>query len=174
VLLVDDDVAFCRSFQRGAPGHDIDLTVAHDPEEAIADAKGFQPDVALVDIHLGDASGVEVIRSISEQVPLTRIVALSGASAPNVVVEAIKAGAVDYLVKPLDLTQVATFVQSLCTRRDETRTLYQAKCQHIQKVLAQSGGNVSEAARRLGLPRASLQRMLRKMGLRKKHEEDES
>ena len=104
--------------------------------------------------------------------PELRILLLTGYASIATAVEAIKRGAHDYLAKPVDADQVAQALRGVSLRDPDTSIPAQApqlkrlEWEHIQRVLAECAGNISEAARRLGLHRRTLQRKLAKHPVR--------
>ena len=96
----------------------------------------------------------------------TRVVILTGYASIATAVQAVKQGAVDYLTKPVDIDELerALLMGGLDTSNvpEEFQSLDRHQREYIEYVLARCGGNISEAARRLGIHRQSLQRKLRK------------
>jgi len=145
----------------------INLSVSNDSsfETAIALAKTHQPLRAVLDLKMPGKSGLDVLQKIREVSPETKCVILTGYGSITNAVEAVKLGAVGYITKPADADQVlAAFEKSRETPTPEfpPPSLAEAQWEHIQRVLADSGGNISEAARRLNIPRRTLQRKLKK------------
>jgi two-component system response regulator RegA len=91
---------------------------------------------------------------------------LTGYGSITNAVEAVKLGAVGYITKPADADQVLAAFEDTPrptpTPEFPPPSLAEAQWEHIQRVLADSGGNISEAARRLDIPRRTLQRKLKK------------
>lgn len=123
---------------------------------------------AVVDLRLGADSGLDAIQSILARAPEARIVVLTGYGSIATAVKATKLGAVGYLMKPADADQVERAlldgddVDTELPIPDEFQSLYRHEREYIEFVLAECEGNISQAARRLGLHRQSLQRKLRK------------
>jgi two-component system response regulator RegA len=126
-----------------------------------------KPQFAVVDLRLEGERGLEVLKDLVERLPGIRAVVLTGYGSIATAVEAIKIGAVHYLTKPCEPESIegastawrATRPWPSPTRRP---SLARHEREYIEYVLAATGGNISEAARRLGLHRQSLQRKLRK------------
>ncbi|MBW2271925.1 MAG: response regulator [Deltaproteobacteria bacterium] len=121
---------------------------------------------AVVDLRLRQDSGLDAIAVIRERSPQTRVVILTGYASIATAVQAVKQGAVDYLTKPVDIDELerALLMGGLDTSNipEEFQSLDRHQREYIEYVLARCGGNISEAARRLGIHRQSLQRKLRK------------
>jgi two-component system response regulator RegA len=123
---------------------------------------------AVVDLRLGADSGLDAIQSILGRSPDARIVVLTGYGSIATAVKATKLGAIGYLMKPSDVDQIERVlldgdeIDTELPIPDEFQSLYRHEREYIEFVLAECGGNISQAARRLGLHRQSLQRKLRK------------
>jgi two-component system response regulator RegA len=126
----------------------------------IARAKG--PDLALVDLKLPDGTGIDVVKQLLAITPSCRIVMLSGHATVPAAVEAMRAGAVDFLTKPVAGTEILTALRDALEPLP-AESLDQIERNHILGVLQACGGNITEAARRLGLYRRTLQRKLQKL-----------
>ena len=117
-------------------------------------------------------SGLELLREIKRISPDTEVVMLTGYGSISNAVEAIQAGAVNYIPKPADADEILAAFQNHqeSGKRQEVPdheyrppTLAQAEWEHIHKILSQCNGNITEASRLLGIPRRSLQRKLKKL-----------
>jgi len=123
---------------------------------------------AVVDLRLGADSGLDAIQAILARCPEAKIVVLTGYGSIATAVKATKIGAVGYLMKPADVDQVERALYGEEVAEDEVpipsefQSLYRHEREYIEFVLAECNGNISQAARRLGLHRQSLQRKLRK------------
>lgn len=139
------------------------VTPAANYAEAVAAAQEETPELAVVDLKLPGPSGLDVLRTLKSFDETTSIVVLTGYGSIATAVEGLQLGATTYLAKPVDADQiVAAFDGARRTRGEEPRTpsLARVEWEHIQRVLADCDGNVSQAARRLGIHRRSLQRKL--------------
>ena len=122
---------------------------------------------AIIDLRLRQDSGLDVIREIRSQSEDTRIVVLTGYGSIATAVQATKLGAAHYLTKPVDVDEIERALHKGDTEDDvpipdEFQSLYRHEREYIEFVLSECEGNISQAARRLGLHRQSLQRKLRK------------
>jgi len=135
---------------------------------SIAAIKNLDVQYAVVDLRLGADSGLDAIQSILSRSPNAKIVVLTGYGSIATAVKATKLGAVGYLMKPADVDQVERALNGEEVDDDEIpipsefQSLYRHEREYIEFVLAECNGNISHAARRLGLHRQSLQRKLRK------------
>jgi two-component system response regulator RegA len=124
------------------------------------------PEYAVVDLRIGEESGLDVLRALLAKDPATRVVVLTGYGSIATAVEAMRLGAVHYLTKPADADQILSALKRGASDSvppaGEPLSLARAEWEHINHVLVSVSGNISEAARRLGLHRRSLQRKLAK------------
>lgn len=163
LVLVDDDEAFRVRLARALTDRGFSVTAYGSVEDALQ-AMVEAPEYAVVDLRMGGASGLELLRALHGKDPGTRAVMLTGYGSIPTAVEATKLGAVGYLTKPTDADAVvkALLGDGSSVLVSETPSLARAEWEYIHRVLADCGDNVSEAARRLGLHRRSLQRKLQK------------
>jgi two-component system response regulator RegA len=167
ILLVDDDDVFRKRLGRAFAdrGHDVRLAANYD--EALASARADSPQFAVVDLKMPGRSGLDVVRDLKAVDPTTRIVVLTGYGSIATAVDAVKLGATQYLPKPADADEILAALtraegEAAAPQEFPAPSLARAEWEHIQRVLSDAGGNVSEAARRLGMHRRSLQLKLRK------------
>lgn len=167
LLLVDDDSTFRAVLARALELRGYAVRTAADVESALAQAREESPEYAVVDLKMPNASGLTLIEALLALDPHTRIVMLTGYASIATAVEAIKLGAVHYLAKPADADEiVAAFEKqegnAVVAPPDKPMSVARLEWEHIQKVLAECGDNVSETARRLNMHRRTLQRKLSK------------
>jgi len=164
VLILDDDERVTSAIARTLGPNRV-VHRAHDPNTALVIARRFKPDLIIVDLNLGNVSGIDVIRTFKAQLPETVVALVSGYLSTDVTVMAVKAGADVVMSKPITgkelLRRVGEDVRETKPGAD-TPSLAQVEAEHIARVLADCSGNISEAARRLRIYRSSLQRKLRK------------
>ena len=171
LLIVEDDEAFARTLKRSFERRDYDVRVAHGPEGLDELLAGFHPDFAVVDLKLGATSGLGCVQTLSAFDPAMRIVVLTGFASIATAVEAIKLGAPYYLAKPSNTDDIeAAFGRAegnaeapLDGRQSSIKTV---EWEHIHQTLVETGFNISEAARRLGMHRRTLARKLEKRQVR--------
>lgn len=166
ILLVDDDETFRKRLARALKDRGHDVRVAANYDEALASARHDSPQFAVVDLKMPGRSGLDVVRDLKAVDPTTRIVVLTGYGSIATAVDAVKLGARQYLPKPADADEILAALTreegEATTQEFPAPSLARAEWEHIQRVLSDAGGNVSEAARRLGMHRRSLQLKLRK------------
>jgi two-component system, response regulator RegA len=166
ILLVDDDEVFRERLARALRGRGYDVATAGDHDGALSAADARKPDYAVVDLRMPGMSGLALIAPLHAIAPGARIVVLTGYGSITSAVEALRAGAHDYLSKPVDADQVIAALTGEEARRAQaggspSPTLARAEWEHIQRILA-TNQNISEAARRLGITRRTLQLKLKK------------
>jgi two-component system, response regulator RegA len=168
LLIVDDDEDFRTSMALEFTDRGYQVHAAADSREALGVAALHRPQFAAIDLRLGGERGLELLQELIARLPDLVAVVLTGYGSVATAVEAVKLGARHYLTKPVDPDQIeAAFERD--AKGDPSvdppalpQSLARHEREYIEYVLASTGGNISEAARRLGLHRQSLQRKLRK------------
>lgn len=170
LLIVDDDAALRTRLARAFRERGFAVREAAGLREAEALARAESPELAVVDLRIADGDGLEVVAALKRIDATTNVVVLTGYGSIATALEAVRRGATHYLTKPADADDLlAAFARAEGAAADETPrgepavpTLARVEWEHIQRVLTDCDGNVSEAARRLGIHRRSLQRKLAK------------
>ncbi len=166
LLIVEDDQLLRQRLARAFTERGYATLAAANVAEALRQSEEA-PELAVIDLRIGDASGLDVLRALLQKDPATRVVMLTGYGSIATAVEAMRLGAVHYLTKPADADQILAALYRGADHEapppaGEPLSLARAEWEHINHVLVSVSGNVSEAARRLGLHRRSLQRKLAK------------
>jgi two-component system response regulator RegA len=169
ILLVDDEEHFRERLGRALTRRGHQVLAAGDYAGAMAVLASENPELAVVDLRMPGPSGLELVKAALAARPGLKIVVLTGYGSIATATEAIRLGAVNYLPKPADADEIlAAFSQGSAEPLAEidddiaTPSLARAEWEHINRVLADCGGNISEAAKRLQLHRRTLQRKLGK------------
>lgn len=170
ILIVDDDERFRTQLGRAFERRGWRVWLASGPPEAVALAVEHAPEHALVDLRMPTGSGLELVRQLLAVDEETNVVVLTGYGSIASALEAVRRGATHYLSKPADVdTILAAFARKgLAPDEDppepdaEAPSLARVEWEHIQRVLTDCGGNITQAAKRLGIHRRSLQRKLAK------------
>ncbi|NNU15751.1 ActR/PrrA/RegA family redox response regulator transcription factor [Parvularcula sp. ZS-1/3] len=165
-LIVDDDQPFRTRLGRAMEKRGFEVTLAEGVLEAKSAIRNKAPAFAVVDLRLEDGDGIDVVNFLHEERADSRAVMLTGYGNITTAVAAVKAGAIDYLAKPAD----ADDVQKALLQREgampeppeNPMSADRVRWEHIQRVYELCGHNVSETARRLGMHRRTLQRILAK------------
>jgi len=167
LLIVDDDEVFCHVLSKAMKKRQYKVSVAYNLDQAKEQAALEHPEFAIVDLRIGQESGLQVIESLVESEHGIRIVVLTGFASIATAVEAIKLGATHYLTKPADIDEI---LQSFQLDKGDVKTdlnthpmsVKRLEWEHLQKVLVDHDGNISAAARAMGMHRRTLQRKLGK------------
>ena len=169
LLIIEDDIRFREtlSLEFSERGYE---TFAAESTKHLSLTKITTPSFAVVDLRLGENSGLDEIKIISEHFPNCRTLMLTGFGSIATAVEAIKLGATNYLTKPASIQNIemALWMDSKegtaprIQDKDFGESLARHEREYIEFVIQQCNGNISHAARWLGIHRQSLQRKLRK------------
>ncbi len=166
LLIVEDDVSFGQRLARAMECRGFQVTTAETVAEGLRQVEAAPPAFAVVDMRLGDGNGLDVISALKRKRDDARGIILTGYGNIVTAVTAVKLGAVDYLSKPVDADDViATLLASEHTAIEPPANPMSAdrvRWEHIQRIYELCGRNVSETARRLGMHRRTLQRILAK------------
>jgi len=171
VLLVEDDGVFRQRLRRSLEGHGLEVTEAADVPAALAYIARKEFAFAIVDLRLPGGSGLGVVGALAEAGAEVRTIVLTGFGSIASALEALRLGAADYLTKPASVEQICAALLAQATPRkrpaDDVPSLARVEWEHINRVLNEVDGNISEAARLLGIHRRSLQRKLSKFPTRR-------
>jgi len=166
MLLVDDDEVFRERLASALRQRGQEVVTARDGEQAVRVAGRGKLAAAVVDLRMPGMSGTELVPHLLRLQPDLRVVVLTGYGSIASAVEAMRLGAHNYVSKPADADDVLAAVtgdaRPVPTAAAPPPTLARAEWEHIQRILADTGGNVSETARRLGITRRTLQLKLKK------------
>ena len=166
LLIVDDDAPFRDRLSKSMEKKGFEVEIFYDLKSSITRINQKKFDYAIVDMRLGDGSGLELVKMIKLLNPKTRSLLLTGYGNIATAVAAIKSGAIDYLPKPAEIERI---YESLISSKnilplppENPMTADRVRWEHIQRVFIQCNRNVSETARRLRMHRRTLQRILNK------------
>jgi len=167
LLIVDDDVIYSETLARVMQRQGFNCFTANDSDSAVTQTKKNNPELALIDLRIDKESGLQLTQDLLKILPDLQIVILTGFASIATAVEAIKLGAIHYLTKPATPEQITAAFQKSGGNTQETPpehplSVERLEWEHIQKVLNENAGNISAAARSLGMHRRTLQRKLNK------------
>lgn len=170
ILLVDDNIVLRDRLALAFQERGYDVVVAGCYDEAVAVFTKHPTSLAVLDLRMPGKPGLVLLQTLQQISPETKFLILSGFGSIATAIDAIRLGATNFLPKPADADDIllafARGNSEVDLPEDEDAipvpTLAQAEWEHIHRILADCGGNISEAARRLGIHRRSLQRKLRK------------
>jgi two-component system response regulator RegA len=161
ILVIDDDRTFCQALSLALKRRGYQVLLAHDVEEGLREARAFLPERVVVDLRMPGRSGLELVKELGQEFPDILVVVLTGFGSIATAVEAVKLGAVQYLTKPVSADALLAAFEGEAPEDETTApSLDVVEWEHLQRVLSECSGNISEAARRLGLHRRTLQRKL--------------
>jgi two-component system response regulator RegA len=167
LLIAEDDEALRLRLGRAFADRGYEVRLAASVSEAL-EAAVDAPELAVVDLRLPDGSGLDLVRALMEADPATRVVMLTGWGSIPTAMEAVRLGVVHYLTKPAGVAEILAALHRdveepfVAPEREDVPSLAIAEWEHIQRILASVNGNITQAARLLGLHRRSLQRKLAK------------
>ncbi len=167
LLIVEDDAVFARTLQRSFERRDYEVAVASGPAVMVAFLQTRTPDYAVVDLKLASSSGLTCVETLHAHDPDTIIIVLTGYASIATAVQAIKLGATSYLAKPANTDDIERAFGMIAGDADapighRPTTIKTMEWERINEMLAETGFNVSETARRLGMHRRTLARKLEK------------
>jgi len=167
LLLVDDDALYCRILGNAMTKRGFTVLIAHHVQQALEMVGEVPPKYAVIDLNMPGESGLVLVEKIHKLEPESHMVVLTGFASVATAVEAIKLGATHYLAKPADADEVlkALGKSEGCVDievKQQPMSPKRLEWEHIQKVLTENDGNISETARQLGMHRRTLQRKLQK------------
>ena len=170
VLLVDDDLAYCRALSRALSKQGFSVWTASTKTEALSAGTSIAFDFAMVDLHLDRENGMDVIEFLTRNSPKTKSILVSGYVTPSLAVQAIRLGASDCLAKPADLN---VLLNALLDPKDSdgffdlSMALEPADVRmgHVLARWEKNHRNLSKTARDLSMHRRTLQRILRREGI---------
>ena len=168
LLIVEDDEVFASVTARalGRRGFGVDIANTLEQAHQVMHEKTFQ--YAIIDLNLAGQSSLELIPPLRERFPQARLLMLTGYASIATAVEAIKLGADNYLAKPADIDEILAALEDEHDSDhtdipfQEPMSVRRLEWEHIQKVLMENNGNISETARQLKMHRRTLQRKLQK------------
>ena len=165
LLIVDDDKPFLQRLARAMETRGFTVRTAESVADGLMQLEIASPAFAVVDLRLGDGSGLDVISALKARRPDARAIVLTGYGNIATAVVAVKLGAVDYLSKPVDADHVVHALLNgdrAVEPPEKPMTPDRIRWEHIQRIYELCNQNVSETARRLNMHRRTLQRILAK------------
>ncbi len=165
MLVVVDARSFRERLVSALEARDIEAWGAGSPEEAKQVALRSEPSRAVVDLRMPGGSGLDLVSDLLEMEPQMEIVVLTGYGSIATALEATRRGALDYLMKPADADQILGAFEKSGRKpavKGTVPSLARVEWEHIQRILTDCGGNISQTARVLKIHRRSLQRKLSK------------
>ncbi len=130
ILVVDDEESLRLTMKLKLKAAGFDVDVAEDGEAAIEKLKNQKFEAVLLDINMPRMSGIEALGIIRQQFPQTEAIMLTGFADFSTAIECLKNGARDYLVKPIDTTELITRLNSLLRSKSSEQALFEVQRQY--------------------------------------------
>jgi DNA-binding NtrC family response regulator len=111
VLLVDDEVEFASALSERLRLRNYDAKAVYHAEDAMPTVMNDRPDVVLLDLKMPGIDGIEVLKAIKKFDPAIEVIILSGQGDREIADEGIRAGAFDYVMKPVDIGEIITKIE---------------------------------------------------------------
>ncbi len=171
LLIVDDDEIFCEVLKDALQDRGYRVESAHNIADGLEKAEALDPEYAVIDLRIGQESGLSLATQLHARDENTRMVILTGYASIATAVEAIKLGVTHYLAKPADADEILAALHkdegdpNVVVSSDPI-SIKRLEWEHLQKVLSECNGNISAAARKLHMHRRTLQRKLAKRPVR--------
>jgi DNA-binding NtrC family response regulator len=154
LLVIDDEAGIRFTIREVLQSDELRVLAAENSEEGLRLTREESPDVILLDIRLGSESGLNVFLALREIDPKVLVVFITGHGTAETAIEAMKLGAFDYLVKPLDLAELQQVVEQAL------------KISHLMRVPAavDSASELSDTSDRLIGSGGAMQSLFKQMG----------
>lgn len=171
ILIVDDEEIFSTVLAKALQRRGYQVFCAQNSVAALLMLAEQQPMWCILDLKIANESGLKLLPQLLSDSPSLKILVLTGYASIATAVEAVKLGAVNYLSKPVEVDDIikafsdvnVTETQSNDDEiHDQPMSVDRLEWEHIQKILTENAGNISETARLLGMHRRTLQRKLQK------------
>jgi len=137
VLLVDDEEQFLKVLSQRLEGRGMKVDTSTSGEDALKTVKGKDFDAIILDLAMPGMGGIETLKRIRAENPDIQIIMLTGHGSVEKGVEAIKAGAVDFLEKPADLNKI---MEKIAEAKHKRIVLVEKKHEEHVKEIIQSKG----------------------------------
>lgn len=163
LLICDDDDAFRERLSKSFNARGVDTCLASSATEAIEVLQDYSADTAILDLKMPGESGLSLLKALKQKYPALRVLILTGYGSISTAIEAVKSGAHNYLTKP---SSIQSIIAALCDKPEQasvkipTPSLEEVEKEYVNRVLNENEGNISRAAKALGMHRRSLQRKL--------------
>ena len=163
ILFCDDDVTFRERLLKSAKSKGLQADAVSSVDSALDFLMHRKVDALVLDLRMPEKSGLDLLRSLKDTRPNMRIVVLTGYGSIQTAVDAIRLGAHNYLTKPTSFQAIISSIQQQAGSFEtdfQVPSLEQVQDEYVNRILDYNQGNISKAAKDLGLHRRSLQRKL--------------
>ena len=124
-MVVDDEVSFAETLAERLALRKYEVLVSHSGDDAVEKVKRANIDVVILDVSMPGMDGIEALREIKKEKPLTEVIMLTGHATVESAIEGMKLGALDYLMKPCETEDLISKIN----------TAYDRKKQHEDKIM---------------------------------------
>lgn len=170
ILIVDDEEHFRERLCRAFTKRGFTVFSAAEYDQALEQISINRPQWAVFDLKMPGKSGLELLKAAKALLPALEVIVLTGYGSISTAIEAVKMGALSYVAKPADVDDILTAFAKKEPRAKVAidsenllaPSLARTEWEHINRVLTDCDNNISEAAKRLGIHRRTLQRKLQK------------
>ncbi|MFO8058319.1 MAG: response regulator [bacterium] len=133
VLVVDDEQEFVKPLKERLELREMDVSTAVSGEEALEKIQQFNYDVIILDIVMPGVDGIEVLKTIKKDHPLTEVIMLTGHATVESAIEGMKQGAFDYLMKPTKTDDlIGKVTRAYARKAEQEERIRQAKIDELQ------------------------------------------
>lgn len=149
ILLIEDDVAFCRLLEKFLIKKSYDVTATFSAAEAKSKIKSNEFDLIITDLRLPDSDGIILMSEIKSTHPNVPVILMTGYSDVSTAVKAIKNGAADYISKPFNPEEVLLVITGALQISDNTVSTFKNKKQEVKKTTDEFVKGISQASQKL-------------------------
>jgi two-component system, response regulator RegA len=163
ILVCEDDQSFRKRLSRMLRDRGFMIFEAENIEEGYQVVMEFAVDACIIDLRMPGGDGLELVSKLSRSHPEVRTVLFTGFGTIQNAIEAIRLGAFNYITKPASIDEIIQALYKNETSASNEKVmppLEEVEMEYIKRVLNECEGNISVAAKVLGLHRRSLQRKL--------------
>ena len=164
-LLIDDDESFLQVLSRSLARQGVESATASNRADALRALGEKHFNRCVLDLNLAGESGLQLLPELLQVDNNLEVLVLTGYGSIATAVEAMRRGAMNYLCKPVTVSQLIHGfepIEGALELRQEPPSVEEMEWEHIQRVLNEHEGNISATARALNMHRRTLQRKLQK------------
>ena len=155
LLVVDDEPNVLFSMEEGLKSDELEIITARTAREGIERVRRERPDAVILDVRLPDMSGLQAFDRIRQVDPRLPVVVITAFAATETAIEAMKRGAFEYLLKPVDLRQLRDVV---------ARAIEQGRLAHVPALIDDEEGPAEGAVDRIVGHSAAMQEVYKAIG----------
>ena len=119
VLLVDDEIEFSSALAERLQLRNYDVRTANNALEALGLIHDYTPDVVILDLRIPGMNGIETLKTIKKLDPTIEVIMLTGHGDVQSVEEGMKSGALEYIMKPVDIGELTSKIDKASKKRNK-------------------------------------------------------